>query len=79
MLQVHKLVQCSCYRKKKKNKLKREESAGREGVIVYCTYKLFKLYKMHVGHTCLSIYDVWIYLLFIENVFFKTNKQKKNV
>lgn len=49
---------------------------GREGVIVYCTYKLFKLYKMHVVHTCLSIYDVWIYLLFIEKImsFSKTNK-----
>lgn len=35
-----------------------ELGAGREGVRGNCTYKLFKLYEMHVVHTCLSIYDV---------------------
>lgn len=33
---------------------------------------------MHVVHTCLYIYDVWIYLLFIEkNNFFQNKKQTK--
>lgn len=29
---------------------------GRECVRGNCTYKLFKLYEMHVVYTCLSIY-----------------------
>lgn len=52
---------------------------GREGVRGNCTYKLFKLYEMHVVYTCLSIY-IWcmnIFVLFIEKK--SSSKRKKNV
>lgn len=51
---------------------------GSECVRGDCTYKLFKLYEMHVVYTCLSIY-IWrmnIFVLFIERSLLQ---KKKNV
>lgn len=53
VLQIHEPVAALLLRK---NSLKRVGEGGSECVRGNCTYKLFKLYEMHVVYTCLSIY-----------------------
>lgn len=56
----------SCSAAVNRNKNTREEAAGVRLCTVHINYLNYT--KMHVVHTCLSIYDVWICLLFIEKI-----------
>lgn len=49
LLQIHKPAQCRYYGR---TRLRGVGVGGSERVRGNCTYKLFKLYEMHVVYTC---------------------------